>query len=273
MADIWLAGPVTTTAFGWRLERRDGVTLGFTSHDQDHFVDGLTYRASPGLVPGSIVEKSGLDVTTIDIRGALSSDSIRHEDLVAGKWDGATVDAFLFDWNSPDHPVRPLASGKLGSIEFSEGRFIAEVEGAAAGLSIPVAPYTSPTCRARFCDSQCGLNHRRFSHRVSVNTVSGDEVTVSSPSAFAPANFIDGQLRWLNGPNAGIRQSVIGLAQDRLILDRPPSFAVASPAFVELLEGCDKHLATCNVRFGNSINFRGEPHLPGNDLLTRFPGA
>jgi uncharacterized phage protein (TIGR02218 family) len=42
---------------------------------------------------------------------------------------------------------------------------------------------------------------------------------------------------------------------------------------VRLTEGCDKRFETCRVRFANSVNFRGEPHLPGNDLLTRYPGA
>jgi uncharacterized phage protein (TIGR02218 family) len=42
---------------------------------------------------------------------------------------------------------------------------------------------------------------------------------------------------------------------------------------VELREGCDKRFETCVSRFGNAVNFRGEPHLPGNDLLTRYPGA
>ena len=44
-------------------------------------------------------------------------------------------------------------------------------------------------------------------------------------------------------------------------------------ALIELIEGCDKSLATCAARFGNAINFRGEPYLPGIDLLTRYPGA
>jgi uncharacterized phage protein (TIGR02218 family) len=42
---------------------------------------------------------------------------------------------------------------------------------------------------------------------------------------------------------------------------------------VALREGCDKMIATCSARFSNVVNFRGEPHVPGNDLLTRHPGA
>ena len=33
--DGWMEGPLTSVAYGWRLERADGVTLGFTSHDAD----------------------------------------------------------------------------------------------------------------------------------------------------------------------------------------------------------------------------------------------
>ena len=30
---------------------------------------------------------------------------------------------------------------------------------------------------------------------------------------------------------------------------------------------------TCATRFGNVINFQGEPYLPGNDLIARSPAA
>ncbi|MFL6789431.1 MAG: phage BR0599 family protein, partial [Sphingomicrobium sp.] len=52
-----------------------------------------------------------------------------------------------------------------------------------------------------------------------------------------------------------------------------PSSAVAIGTPLEIIEGCDKRLETCSARFANAANFRGEPHLPGNDLLTRYPGA
>ena len=32
--------------------------------------------------------------------------------------------------------------------------------------------------------------------------------------------------------------------------------------------GCDKHFATCQAKFANAVNFRGFPHMPGNDFLT-----
>jgi hypothetical protein len=55
-------------------------------------------------------------------------------------------------------------------------------------------------------------------------------------------------------------------------LRAPPRFEPVG-ALVELIEGCDKSIATCAGRFANAANFRGEPYLPGIDLLTRYPGA
>ncbi len=52
-----------------------------------------------------------------------------------------------------------------------------------------------------------------------------------------------------------------------------PAFAIEPGTPVELTEGCDRRFETCVARFANAANFRGEPHLPGNDLLTRYPGA
>ncbi len=33
----------------------------------------------------------------------------------------------------------------------------------------------------------------------------------------------------------------------------------------EVTVGCDKAFATCKAKFANALNFRGFPHLPGND--------
>ena len=57
-----------------------------------------------------------------------------------------------------------------------------------------------------------------------------------------------------------------------MTLRRVPRFEGVG-ARVELIEGCDKSLATCAARFANALNFRGEPYLPGMDLLTRYPGG
>jgi uncharacterized phage protein (TIGR02218 family) len=82
-----------------------------------------------------------------------------------------------------------------------------------------------------------------------------------------------GRMRWIGGANSGLDTAIVHSAGTELTLREPPPFSVAPGDLVEIREGCDKRLATCRNRFANVVNFRGEPHLPGNDLLTRYPGA
>jgi uncharacterized phage protein (TIGR02218 family) len=273
MSDPWLAGPVTSTAYGWRLERRDGVTLGFTSHDRDVEVDGLLLRAAPGMMPSTITESIGLDVDGLDVRGALTADAIRPDDLHAGRWDGARLAIFLFDWSDPQAGKRDLAIGELGAVSHSGDRFEAEFRGPAATLDRPVAPSTSPSCRAVFCGAACGLSAARFMHRRAVSSISGATVNFPAPLPGPADIFAFGSLRWLEGPNTGLRADILASGPNLVQLVASPPFPVAPDTLVELGEGCDKTIATCASRFANAINFRGEPYLPGNDILTRYPGA
>ena len=273
MTEAWLARPLTSAAYGWRLERRDGVTLGFTSHDRDVEMDGLVLRASPGMMPSSIVESIGLDVDGLDVRGALTADAIRADDLSAGRWDAARLSIFLFDWTDPAAGMRMLAVGELGAISHSGSEFDAEFKGPAAKLDRGVAPFTSPGCRADFCDADCGLNAARFTHQAQIVSGAGSALTLAAPLPGTSTSFAFGKLRWLDGPNCGLWSDILSVASTSVELIAPPAFAALAGSRVALIEGCDKTIATCGTRFGNAINFRGEPYLPGNDILTRYPGA
>ncbi len=271
MSDAWLTGPVTNMAYGWRLERRDGVTIGFTSHDRDIMIDGLSFRASPGMEPTSITETLGLETGGLDVRGVLSADAIREDDLAAGRWDGAWLSIFLFDWSNPEAGKHILAVGELGNVSYSGNAFQVEFLGASVKLERAIAPYTSPTCRARFCDRDCGLNQQRFVKLARISAVSGDQLNVNIPMAVNAYAF--GYLRWLDGKNAGILTDIIANSAAQVQIASLPPYAIEQGTRIYLFEGCDKRMATCASRFQNAINFRGEPYLPGNDLLTRYPGA
>lgn len=272
MIENWLAGPITTAAYGWRLQRADGVTLGFTSHDKDVVMGGLILRANPGMVPSSITESLGLEHDGLDLKAALTAGAINEDDLMAGRWDGARLEVFLFDWTDPGAPVRPLASGELGTVAFGSSGFTAELLGPTRILDKAVVPLTSPGCRAQFCDAACGLSRGRFSYRVRV-MVDGVFVTSDEDWPVTPEQFAHGSLRWLEGKNCGLSSDIISASEDHFELASEPHFPVTAPILADLTEGCDKRLESCAMRYDNVINFRGEPYLPGNDLLTRFPGA
>ncbi|MGJ3629197.1 phage BR0599 family protein [Sphingomonas sp. MMS24-JH45] len=102
-------------------------------------------------------------------------------------------------------------------------------------------------------------------------TVSGRTVTLDAPEPVANA-YGDGRLRWLGGGATGLESAVVASDGATLTLTEMPAGAGVG-ALVEAGEGCDRTVATCAGRFANAVNFRGEPYLPGIDLLTRYPGA
>jgi len=262
---------LTTIAFCWRLERRDGVCLGFTTHDRDLVIGGLVYRAAPGMLPSAMSLSDGFDAAALDVGGALSAQAIGAADLMAGRWDGAAVAIFMVDWEEPEGEQLALARGTIGDVSVRGQAFEAELRGAAAVLEQAVVEQTSPECRAGLGDKRCRAD---MAARVRVTRiVAADEDMVEVAQAAAGNAYAYGRLRWISGANSGLESAVLASAGTMLTLREAPAVAAAVGDLVEIEEGCDKAFATCAGRFGNALNFRGEPHLPGIDLLTRYPGA
>jgi uncharacterized phage protein (TIGR02218 family) len=265
------AQALSCVAFCWRIERRDGVTIGLTTHDRDLTIDGLVHRAAPGMTPSAIERTAGLDADTMDVRGALTSAAIGEADLLAGRWDGARVRVFAVDWERGT-ALADFGEGRIGAVELGEDGFTAELAGTSAALDRPVVEETSAECRAELGDRRCRVamaGRRRFARVV---TVADRVVTLDAAEPVAGA-YAGGVLRWFGGANAGLVQAIDASAGASVTVRSAPAFAVAAGALVEVSEGCDKSFATCAARFGNAANFRGEPHLPGIDLLTRYPGG
>ncbi|MFA9200909.1 MAG: DUF2163 domain-containing protein [Cypionkella sp.] len=270
MSGPFFARELEAVAAFWRLFRRDGVALGFTSHDRDLAFAGLTHRAAPGMLPSASRRTAGLAGDSAEIEGALVHDAIRAEDLAAGRYDGAAVELGVVDWETLAHAV--LYRGTIGETAREGTRFTAELRSAKEALALDRVPRTSPTCRALFCGPGCGLSSARYTRLAALAAVD----PARGRLAFAgidPAAMVAGSVRWLDGPHAGLAMDVAAADGGALVvdalLDPPPP--PGARAF--LREGCDHTLATCAARFGNAVNFRGEPFLPGNDLLARTPGA
>ena len=267
----FLEAPVGTIAFCWRLERRDGVCLGFTTHDRDLEIGHLNYRAAPGMMPSAISMSDGFDAARLDIGGALTSAAISERDLRAGRWDGAAVRIFIVDWMEPDGAQVHLASGEIGDVSIEGSAFSAELRGAAAVLDRAVVEQTSPECRASLGDRRCRVDMAGRTRTTRVVSADGDEVVVAEAAAGNAYGY--GRLRWIGGANSGLASHIAASAGRALTLQEPPIYQPQPGDLVEFSEGCDRSFATCRTRFSNALNFRGEPHLPGMDLLTRYPGA
>lgn len=266
----FLTRDLTTFALCWRVERRDGVALGFAAHDRDLVVDGFRYRAAPGIVPSALEDGDPLEAEALEVAGALTASAISEADLRAGRWNGAAVRVLAVDWGDPREWVQ-VARGELGTVSIERGRFSAELNGPGVALAMPVCAATSPSCRAELGDRQCRVE--MAGRQMTARVLSADGYAVRLDAAEPAANgWGGGRLRWLDGANGGLSSTVLASAGAVVTLAEAPAFSAEAGALVEVSEGCDKRFATCRERFGNALNFRGEPHLPGVDLLTRYPG-
>lgn len=264
------AEEATSLAFCWTLERRDGAGLGLTSHDRSLVIGGVTYRPAPAITPASVRLRAGLEPVGGEVEGVLSNDALAEADLTAGRWDGARAILFAVDWEAPDGERIDLVGGELGSVSLKDGEFAVELIGAAAGLSAPACPETSPECRAELGNGSCRVDLAGRRSLVTVVASDAEQLTIDREVG---AGFIGGEACIIDGLNAGWRTRVVAVEGVTVTLRDVAPLLIETGVRLRLTQGCDKRLATCRERFGNVLNFRGEPHLPGNDLLTRYPGA
>jgi uncharacterized phage protein (TIGR02218 family) len=256
-----------TVATFWRIYRRDGVALAFTSHDRDLSFGGLRHLAAPGMIPAAIRLTSELSNDSAEVQGALNHDSIREAELAAGLFDEAAIEIGAVDWTSLDHHT--LYTGQIGRIEDDQTQFAAELRSTKSLLEQDLVPRTSPSCRAEFCGRGCGLSAVRFTsvHALAEVDLDGNRVRFAGLDGEA---HVDGRLRFMAGPQTGVAFGIIDADADWLVVDRPLVPGTLPGTRTELREGCDHMIVTCAERFGNAANFRGEPFLPGNDLLARY---
>lgn len=267
----------TTLCRCWRINRRDGISAGFTDHDRDLAFDGLVFAAGTGLDAAALESSTGLSVDNSQAIGALSAAGLTEADIHAGRYDGAEVYHWLVDWTEPSLRVL-LFRGSLGEIRRGANAFEAELRGLSEQLNRTVGRTYMGSCDRVLGDGKCGfdLSAPGYTVAATVATVTDRRrFTVGGLSGIAENWFTHGQGLWTSGANAGVASDV---KFDLLPgLDRSVELWVETPADivsgdqVTLVAGCDKTPETCKGKFLNFLNFRGFPHIPGEDWAHAYP--
>jgi uncharacterized phage protein (TIGR02218 family) len=261
---------VTTLCHCWRLTRRDGAVMGFTDHDRQIVCDGTRFMPETGLSASEACRSLGLAVDSSDVEGALSAVDISEADIIAGLYDGATVETLLVNWQDPSRYAR-LRRAAIGQIARRDGRFVAELESPERMLDQTNGRVVRRHCDAELGDGRCrvNLNAPGMTGSGTLVAVKGNSVTVSGLDQFEAGWFDHGVLTWVSGAGAGRRERVSAHRKgpDGVVLDlwRDVATPVAPGDALSVSAGCDKQFSTCKAKFSNAANFRGFPHLPGND--------
>ena len=266
----------TTLAWCWRLTRADGVMFGFTDHDRVLAFEDTLFEPESGLTASEIRSGTDLSVDAQDAEGVLTSDKITETDIADGLWDNAAVELWRVNWADTSQRVL-MRRGAIGQIRRGRLAFVAEVRSLAHVLGQTLGRTFQGTCDAALGDARCGvdLGSPAYSANGAVLDLLEDRVvSVTGLGGFEVGYFSFGTVEWQSGANARRKAEIVshdissGVVTVTL-LETPVRAVAEGDAFV-IRGGCDKRLETCEAKFSNTANFRGFPHIPGQDAVIRY---
>lgn len=274
-----LQSGATTLCHCWRLKRHDGVVFGFTDHDRDIVLDDVTFHAGTGLDASQTQTSSGLAVGGADVQGAFDAASLTESDLSNGLYDDASVEIWIVDWSNLTSRVL-MDVATIGEVRRSEFSFVAELRSLAHRFDEEIGRYFQRACSADLGDARCrvDLAGSAFATTGTVVRSQGQSAVLVMLDADFPLGFFaGGSLRVTSGANSGARVPIRTHAKTpagHVFTGQSGRLgALVVGDRLAVTAGCDKSPETCREKFANIANFRGFPHMPGNDVMLSYPNS
>lgn len=265
-----IQGETTTMATCFKVTRRDGTVLGFTTHTSDLVVDGVTYVAdTSSYVPSNVKSGSDMSVDNVSLQALLDSVGITASDLNGGKYDYAQVEIFEVNYTDLTQGKLKLRTGTLGEVSTGIISFEAELRGLTQHLQQTIGRVYQKRCDADFGDARCGIN-------IALHTITGEVTAVTSARQFtasAVPTLRGGLLTWTSGNNDGFEMEIESISGFVIVLALPMPYDIQVGDNFSAAAGCTKLLSTCRDTYNNVVNFRGFPTIPGNDVAMQYPDA
>ncbi|MEO6710027.1 MAG: DUF2163 domain-containing protein [Planctomycetota bacterium] len=283
-----------------RVLRTDGVVENFTATDQDLTIGGESYDSATGLDITNLVVQSSLAVDNMEMHVFPDETGYPQADILAGRWDNARFWLFECDYtdaglaagspvgagltDSPSSAERTdinlLKRGTTGEADTLRSTRRFEFRGIKQALQQPVGAVTSKTCRYRLGDSKCrvdlgtsiGSPSEALTNIYPTTAVASRRVFTCAAATEVSDFYGEGTAEGVAGANAGYRRKIKSFAAGLFTLALEMPFPVGVGDTFEFVAGCRKRLLEdCKAKFDNVLNFGGEPHLPGVDLITADP--
>ena len=280
----------------FKVERKDGVVFGYTTHDVDingssilrdgvvvPETNGVLFVARAGMSPTGVEHKTGAEADNMDVQVVFEDDRISVDDIRAGAYDDAKVFILECNWKDLTQGVMKHKKGWIGRISWDFQKFDASLRGLSDKLGAQIIEESSITCRAaQLGDERCQFN-------VDGNTANGlpakvtgeiTEVDLAKPrkrfraTALIPYDdndFSFGRVLITEGgsENEGVEHKVRKSENGWIeISDKLPYPLVVGESFIATV-GCDRRVESCFSRFSNVLHFVGECHMPGPTIYDR----
>jgi len=268
----------TTICHCWIVSRNDGVRIGFTDHDTSVSIEGITCQAVSGFHPTQASQQLGLSVDDQQIEGVLDGEALTEGDLLAGLYDNASVEVWMVNWNAPQERFQSRLAF-LGEVSQKDGLFEAELRGLTSVLEKNVGRSYLRQCDAILGDADCGVDVSKSEYRFSGivgKVLTRKRFLVSELDQYPRNWFAFGKLKWTSGENVGrsvdLDSAAVTNNTEIIMWEAMPSVVNLGDQFT-LTVGCNKTFETCKSKFANQLNFRGCPHIPGQDFVLGYANS
>lgn len=267
-----IAQEVTTLAMCWECTRADGNVYGFTTHDRDLEIGGVTFEAISGFLPSQMQWTASLAVDNLEAIGMLDSQAITEEDIRNGLWDFALIEIFYVNWSSLSDGVVNQVRGRLGEVKTGKHHFSAELRGLAQRLQQQHGRLISAACDADLGDTRCGVNLAPLTVTGTLTGVGANPRKSFFDSSRSEANawFDNGRITFTSGPNDGFSMEVKAyfLSGGSIVTQLALPYDAAVGDTYSMTPGCFKRFTEdCIGKFSNVRRFRGFPDVPGLDRV------
>jgi uncharacterized phage protein (TIGR02218 family) len=268
-----LASETTSLCTLWKITRTDGQIFGFTDASSDITYSGTTYLASTGHSPSAIKTTADMSVDNLEVVSVLDSSTLTEQDIVAGKWDYATVDLMMVNYSDLTAGHLKIRKGTIGQIKLGRNQFAAELRGLAQALQQTMGVIITPACRANLGDTKCAVTLASYTTSGTVTSVTSNSVFADTSLTAVNGYYDYGLVTWVGGLNSGLMMEVKTFLNSggSVTLQMTAPYDINVGDTYTISAGCDKTRTTCVAKFNNIANFRGYPDLPGQDKIIQTP--
>lgn len=208
------------------------------------------------------------------IDGVISEQDIANKILHFAK-----IEMFIISPNAISFGKITSRYGYIDEIKYDATSFSLHIRPISYRLNGKITSNYSQNCRTAFADSKCGLNIANFTSVSSVTSQAKDgykykafydenlAAVITAPN-YSDGYFNFGRIKFTSGANANIEMNIRrSNAAGYIELFTNLPYKINSGDSYEIIAGCDKQFSTCISKYNNAVNFRGEPHIPGNSKL------
>lgn len=247
--------PVSLYAF----MRNDAKGFYYTNADQAIELDGKTWLplaiSDNGIRTG---EGGSLEVTVPSVSGVAQ--------LFRGVPPSSPLKVLIHRWHVEDD-TGEFRTVWFGTIKEAKRQSTDQAKFITTGVASTFSRSGLRLTYGRACpyalyDHHCRVNPLTVMvSSVEIVSLDGSSITVVLPSTFAEGYFSGGYIEWDDDGfpdrrgfrvHSGNQLSLFG-GTDRLTVGMK----------VNLFPGCDRTIQTCNDKFNNTLNYGGQPHMPG----------